>query len=200
VNAADEVRHLARDVQRFGLLSAASVVERYVDLVGATVGVTSAATAERPTDRPSDPSVDTDPTALVDSATRIADAYLGLLDATTRLVEPSTSARPCLLLEAVAPGGTTRATLWVHNDGPEPADALTVTMGALVAANGASLGPASVACTPSRLGGLRPHGSAQLDVTVHVPPDQPAGTYHGFVLVSLAPGDPVAVEVEVLSS
>lgn len=197
--AADGVRDLARDVQRFGLLSASSVVERYVDLVDRAVGGAPVAAAPGSSDRPSDPFMDGDMSALVDSATRVAQAYLGLLDAATGPAEPAAPAEG-LVLDAAQAGQVTQAPLWVHNPGTEPTGDLTVTMGVLVAADGASLNAASVWCAPARLDGVAPRGSAQLEVRVQVPHDQPAGIYHGFVLVSLAPADPIQVTVEVLAS
>ncbi|MGB9375203.1 MAG: hypothetical protein WCA82_13725 [Jiangellales bacterium] len=197
--AADGVRHLARDVQRFGLLSAASVVERYVDLVDRTMsGAPQAgAPATGVSDRPSGPSMDRDTSVLVESATGVAEAYLGLLDAAARLAEPFTPTTG-LVLDPVQPGGGSQASLWVHNPGDEPTEGLTVTMSALVSADGASLDGTAATCTPSRLDSIAGRGSARLDVRVDVPHDQRPGEYHGLVLVSLAAGEPISIRLQVV--
>lgn len=196
MSAADGVRQLARDVQRFGLLSATSVVERYVELVDTSV-VGAPLGGGAPAQQPADPFSGGDSRALVDSVTRIAEACLGLLDAASRAAVASSS-EPGLVLDPVTPGGTTQAWLYVHNPRVEPTGDLVVSHGALVAAEGVSLGAASVSCSPSRLAPISPHGSARVLVQVDVPPDQPSGTYHGFVLVSVAPGEPISVKVRVL--
>jgi hypothetical protein len=187
-------------VQRFGLLSAASVVERYVDLVDRTMGGApqTSASAPRASDRPAGPFMDRDTSVLVESATGVAEAYLGLLDAAARLAEPSTPTTG-LVLDPVQPGGWTQASLWVHNPGDEPTQGLTVTMSALVTADGASLDGASATCTPSRLDSITGRGSARLDVRVDVPHDQRPGEYHGLVLVSLAAGEPISIRLEVVA-
>lgn len=193
----DGVRDLARDVQRFGLLSATSVVERYVDLVDQAVGKATTPAPSRPGDRPWDPLLGGDTSALIDSATRVAEAYLGLLDAASSMTQRDAAAAR-LVLAAVRPGATSQAPLYVHNPGSDPSGALTVTMGSLMAADGACLREPSVRCVPARVEGIAPHGSVRLDVSVHVPSDQPPGIYHGVVVSSLAPAEPIGIMVEVL--
>lgn len=192
--AADGVRHLARDVQRFGLLSATTVVERYVDLVDRALG---GPPTQPFVERPSSAGADGDATALVDSVARLAETYLGLLDAATRLVGPSPSS-PGLVMTPVEPGGRSDSALWVHNSGTELTRAVTVTMSPLVSADGACIDATSARCTPARLTGIAAGGSAQLNVAVDVPFDQRPGVYHGLVLVSLAAEEPMPVALEVL--
>ena len=199
--AVDGVRDLARDVQRFGLLSATSVVERYVELVDRAISTAPVAGDPQPTDRPdrpSDPLGDGDPTALVDSAARVADAYLELLQATARQPRP-TGSGDRLVLDAVPPGSTAQAPLYVHNPGPDPTSELTVVVGSLVTAGGACLSASSVSCAPARVDSIGTFGSVRLDVTVQVPSEQPPGTYHGFAVGSLCPEEPLRVTVEVLA-
>ena len=141
--------------------------------------------------------MDRDTSALVDSAARVAEAYLGVLEAAARLAEPSTPSIG-LVLDPIQPGGTRQAPVWVHNPGDEPTEGLTVTMSALVTAEGASLDGDRARCTPSRLDRIAARGSAQVDVRVDVPRDQRPGMYHGLVLVSCAAGEPISVRVEVL--
>lgn len=195
--AASGVRDLARDVQRFGLLSASSVVDRYIDLVDAAVGRTPATAAPPASERPSREFEDADTTALVDSAARVAEAYLGLLDAAAQAAT-SASTTAGLVLDPGRPGEVVRSLLWVHNPGAEPTGAMTLTVGSLVAAGGASLAASRVDCDPSEVDSIDARGSIQLEFRVQVPNDQPPGTYHGIVVCSLAPTEPMRVAVEVL--
>lgn len=199
--AADGARHLARDVQRFGLLSAASVVDRYVDLVDRALGRSPAAATSTPSaNRPAAAFMGTGTDPLVDSTTRVAEAFLGLLDAATLMLAADRSTEEGLVLGPVPPGDTTQSVLWAHNPAAEPTSDVTVTLGPLVAAEGGSMGADAATCTPERLEGIAAGGSARLDVRVDVPHDQRPGTYHGLVLVSLAPQAPISVRVQVLST
>ncbi len=198
--AVDGVRDLARDVQRFGLLSASSVVDRYLDLVDRAVGGAPAETAPQP-GRPTDPFTDGDVSALVESAARVAQTYLGLLEAATKITEPTARVTAVtLVLDAVRPGDVAQGAIWVHNPGPEPTRGSMVTISALVGAHGACLDATRVGCVPSEVPAIAPGESAQVDVSVRVPDDQPPGHYHGVVIGSLSPGRPIQVSVEVLAS
>ena len=195
--AASGVRDLARDVQRFGLLSASSVVDRYIDLVDRAVGGGPAAPSPHPSDRPSEQAGDGDMSALVASAARLAEAYLDVLEAAAQTTETS-AATEVLTLDAGRPGEMLQSPLWVHNPGLEPSSAMTLTVGPLVASGGATLDATSVACVPGDVRSIGPRESVRLEVTVAVPSDQQPGVYHGFVVSSLAPSVPMRVTVEVL--
>lgn len=195
--AASGVRDLARDVQRFGLLSASSVVDRYVDLVDRAVGGWPAAPSPHPSERPSEQSGDGDTNALVASAARLVEAYLDVLEAAAQTTDPS-AATEVLTLDVGRPGEMLQSPLWVHNPCLEPSGAMTLTVGPLVASGGATLDATRVACVPGDVSSIGPLESVRLEIAVEVPSDQPPGVYHGFVVSSLAPSEPMRVTVEVL--
>lgn len=199
------LRGMARDVQRFGLLSASDVVERYVHLVERTAdGARAPASAGRGAGTPAqgvpwaDGFAGTDTTALVESVTAVANSYLSLLDEATRLASPPADAHDAVVLPAARPGETTHAPVWVHNPAADPTGPATMTLTPLVSARGAHLDAASVRCQPSLLDGIDPGGSLQVDVVVRVPLEQPSDIYHGLLLSSLAVDGPMPVRVEVM--
>lgn len=184
MSAAETARRLVEDVQRLGLHSATSVVERYAVAVEQALGLDPRAGADAPPD----------PSALVDVSARMAQAYLGLLDGVAGLV----GRRPAGALEAVElpaapPGGTSTATLWVHNGTVDPVE-VRVRPGPLVSAHGASLPAAAVTVEPPSVT-VWAGGRAAVRLHVTVPGAQPEGTYHGFALSPSA--GPVALRLDV---
>jgi hypothetical protein len=177
VSAADAARRLVEDVQRLGLHSASSVVERYALAVEQAVGLDPGAGVRPPTD----------PDALVDATARMARAYLGLLDGLAGLADRPGRPRRDLEtvpLPATRPGASARVSLWVHNGTAGPVDAV-VRIGPLVSAEGGVL--------PTEAAGLEPTsvavpaaGRAEMRLRVDVPGDQPTGTYFGVALSPVA--------------
>ena len=72
-------QHLIGDVQRFGLLSAAAVVDRYAELI-------DRATRDESFRSPPLPADERGTGWMVDSAARIADTYLSLVDTIAELI------------------------------------------------------------------------------------------------------------------
>lgn len=194
------LRGMARDVQRFGLLSASDVVERYVDLVSRAVSGGPADPGWSADQRMSsaDGFAGTDTAALVEAVSQVADSYLAMLDEVTRLASPPTDGHDAVVLPDTRPGETAQAPVWVHNPTAHPTGPATMTLTPLVSARGSHLDVASVRCQPSLLDGIDPGGSLQVDVVVQVPLEQPSGIYHGLLLSSLAVDGPMPVRVEVM--
>jgi hypothetical protein len=78
-------QHLIGDVQRFGLLSAAAVVDRYTEIINRVTRDASFRLEPLPAD-------ERGTGWMVDSAARLAEAYLSLVDTTARLI--GTRAKP----------------------------------------------------------------------------------------------------------
>ena len=190
-DGADPVRHLVRDVQRFGLLSAVTVVDRYLDVLDRAMG-------EAPLVSPRLASEEGDTAWLADSAARMADSWLRVLDATARLVlaaaEPG---RDILVLPTTQPGCSSEAALWVNNPTDVPVAAVDLHATTLVSGNGPGLPAEAVSLAPTRVAPVEPGTSREVRVTVEVPPGQPAGQYHGLLLSSAAPDEPIRIRVRV---
>lgn len=197
-------RPSAADVQRFGLLSAATVVARYAQAVD------RALSGDGTTWLGAEPNgvVDTrrlvegaaDPQWLVDVAARVAEGFLRLLDAGASLVErtqaaATPTAEEVLELPAAAPGGTSDATLWLHHSAGAPVS-VTLRVTPLMSGEGHLVPTQAVECRPDRLDHLVADGSCAVCIHVAVPVHQPEGRYHGLVVGSIAP-DPVRLVLEV---
>ena len=183
--AADEgTRDLVGDVRRFGLYSAATVVDRYVALVDRAITHDPVATV---------PSASGDGGRLADSAVRAVDAFLRLLDGTTGLAGDGGA----LVLPPALPGSGSAASLWVHNTTSSPSPALELHVTSLVSADGSHLGVDRVSFSPTGAGPVAAGTSREVRVRVLVPPDQPAGHYQGLVVTSAAPSEPMALRLEV---
>ena len=192
------IRPSAADVQRFGLLSAATVVARYAQVVDRAISGDGTTWLGAPPDGVVDPRglVDgaADPQLLVDGA------FLRLLDAGAALVEraqaaAAPTAEEVLALPASAPGGTSEATLWVHGS-TETAVTVALHVTPLVSGEGHLVVTPAVQCRPDRLDSLAAGASCAVGIHVAVPARQPAGRYHGLVVASHAP-EPVRVVLEV---
>jgi hypothetical protein len=190
------VRRLAGDVQRFGLLSAATVVDRYVDAVDRTMRGTPSA---RPPGRP-DTRAGAD-AELAASVAGLAQAYADAVAGAARVVTPST--RPDdgsgVSLGAARPGGSAQTSLWLHNPTGGALVGALASTSTLLAAGGAVLDAAAMTLDPAVLPPVPPGGTAELRVRVQVPLGQAPGTYHGLVLVSAAPEQPLPIRVQVVS-
>lgn len=200
MTAADEADRnaleLISDVQRFGLLSATSVVDRYAGLVDRAVGARPPLDGRRG-------SVDPDEERLLDSVTRAADSYVRLLDAAGALVGDASPVRSAaggperVTLPAARPGTSCATVLWVHNPTSASSGPMTVTATTMTSATGSVVPVGAVSVSPSAVEPLAAGSSSQLRLHVDVPRDQPAGRYHGLVLVSAAPEEPLSVSLDV---
>ena len=171
----ETAKSLAHEVQRYGLMSAALVVNRYAAAVDSVIGGEAGRRWS-------------------------AETLLRLLDAGAALVEQTraatTSASDDVLeLPLVPAGGCGEAPVWVHNP-TEVAVDVELLAPPLVAGDG-SLLPVAVA---GRVGGRRisltAGASQEVTVGVTVPPTQRAGHYHGL-LVGSSMSQPVRITLEV---
>jgi hypothetical protein len=200
-DAAHGARHLIGDVQRFGLLSAAAVVDRYVELVDRAI-IDPLATGRPPDER--------DAAWLVDGAARMTEASLRLLDGVAGMMPgggpgggPGATAgdgaggSDGLVLPPTPAGSSTQTSVWVHNPTSSPTAAVDVYVTSLVASNGYSVPVAAVSFLPARVDPVPPGGGREVRLHVDVPADQPPGLYHGLVLSSVTPDEAISVRLHV---
>jgi hypothetical protein len=190
VTAAPDVRDLVGDVQRFGLFSAASIVDRYAEMV-------DRALAREPLPPLQD---EGGPDRRADGAAEVTQAWLGLLEtAALQLRDGAALPRPMetLALPPAGAGQGSEASLWVHNTASSPSAEVDLHTTGLVSSRGGRIPSAAVSLVPDRLPGLEPGTSREVCLRVHVPDSQPAGHYHGVVVISAAPGEPMALRLEV---
>ncbi|HLF43260.1 MAG TPA: hypothetical protein VJA46_07015 [Acidimicrobiia bacterium] len=194
--AARRARHLIGDVQRFGLLSAATVVDRYTDMVDRAISDDRLGSAPSPSDG-------LDPGWLVDGAARVAEAYLRFLEATAVLVASRAEGGDAapemerILLPTARPGSSSETSLWVHNPTPAPLGDIDIEVTGLMSSNGVTIPTEAVLASPQRIERLDASSSREFRLRVDVPRDQRVGSYHGLVLISESPGEPIALQLEV---
>ena len=180
-------------VQSFGLHSAAAVVDRYAEIVDRVLS----------RDALTPPPVGPDDGAdgrLVDGAVRVAEAWARLLDTTTTLVldgAPRDATIESVVLPPAAPGRTTEASLWLHNTTSSSVPGLALRGTGLSASSGRGIPADAVALVPDRFGVLAAGTSAEVRLRVLVPVGQPPGRYHGLVMISAIPSEPVALRLDV---
>jgi hypothetical protein len=178
-------RELVGVVQRFGLFSAASVVDRYAEIVDRAIARDLAPPPGQP---------------RADVAGRLTQAWLRLLDvATAQLGDGGVRPPPpeTLVLPPAAPGLGTGASLWLHNTTSSPAPAIEFHATALLSTTGRTIPSDAVSLVPGRLDLVPAGTSREVRVRVRVPAGQPAATYHGMVVTTAAPTEPMAVTLEV---
>jgi hypothetical protein len=196
VTSARGAQHLIGDVQRFGLLSAAAVVDRYTEIIDRATRDDSFRLAP--------PSADERGTDwMVEGASRIVEACLTLLDSTAMLIAnraiPDT-AKPeieRLVMPVVRSGFSSETSVWVHNSTSSSATGIDLHLTSLTASNGVSIPVAAVSLSPERLHVVDAGTSLEVRLRVDVPADQPAGHYHGLVLISVTPLELLALHLEV---
>lgn len=182
---------LADDVQRFGLLSAAAVVDRYRQLVDGAVAPAEAGLVS---------GLElAEPSWLVDRASRLASGYLRFLEAAAAAIPPvdPVTAMEQVVVPAVPAGSGGEVSLWLHNTTAMASASIEIHCTALMSTGAGSIPTAAVTVTPERLDRLEPGSSAQLRLRVEVPADCEPGRYFGLVHHSLSPDEPLAVELEV---
>jgi hypothetical protein len=183
---------LAGEVQRFGLFSAAAVVERYIAVVDRAIRH-EPDFSDTP---PGDPAA-----ALLDGAGRAVDAGMTLLDDLTSVLartrRQGRSATPDeLVLPAAVPGACSEVTVWVHNPTDAPVTDVRLRATSLVASSGALPGDA-VAVSPEVLRVVEPGTVGEIRLVLTVPADQPAGDYQGLVLSSVDGTRPIGLTLSV---
>jgi hypothetical protein len=190
------VRHLIEDVQRFGLFSAATVVDRYTAMVDRAI------VDDRITSQPS--SWDgLDPGSLVDRAARLGEAYLRFLETTAVIASRAGGGEPrpemeTLVLPPARPAGSSETSLWIHNPTSAASTGIEVAVTGLISSKEATIPAQAVWISPQRFDRLDPSTSREIRLRIDVPRDQSAGLYFGLVLISEVPGDhiPLVLKVE----
>jgi len=173
-------RDLVRDVQRFGLFSAALVVDRYTEIVDRTIAG--------------------DPLLLGVDLPDGQQAVLGLVDAVTAVLRTGTPPGPpggTLVLPPASAGTGSEFALWLHNTTSATVPVVELHGTDLVSSSGHRIAAGGVELVPNRVDTLAAESSREVRLRVSVPPGQPAGLYHGLVLNSAASADPTAVRLEV---
>jgi hypothetical protein len=189
-------QHLIVDVQRFGLLSAAAVVDRYTEIIDRATRDASLRLPPLPADEPG-------AGWMVDSAARIAEACLSLVDTTAALfasrakLDAVLPEMERLALPPTSSGFSSETSLWVHNPTPSSAGAIDFHMTSLISSNGRSIPVAAVSFSPKRLDVVDARTAREVRLRVDVPAGQPAGHYHGLVLISAAPFEPIGLHLDV---
>jgi hypothetical protein len=192
-----EAQHLIGDVQRFGLLSAAAVVDRYTELIDRATRDDSFPSAPLPAD-------ESGTGWIVDGAARIAAAYLSLIDTMTGLIPNRATADTAvpnmerLILPPTHPGFGSETSLWVHNSTSSSSAGVDLHTTNLISSNGVSIPTASVSFSPERLDVVDAGTAQEVRLRVDVPAGQPAGHYHGLVLISaVPPSEPITLHLDV---
>lgn len=170
---------LVAQVRRFGLMSAASVVDRYATLVEQALG--------------------TDPTRLGlpdEHPSPLEEALTALGDLLASARGPSGDAVERVELPATPVGSSSSVTLWLHNPSPEPGSGLSVRCTGLVRADGRP-GPApSVEVAPAGVT-VPAGGSAGFLLEARVPDGLEPGLYLGLAVPAPVQGDPVVIVLRV---
>ena len=184
-------RYLIGDVQRFGLLSAAAVVDRYTQII-------DRATRDASFPATSAPAEEFGTGWMADSAARVAEAWVGLIESTSSLIMTSTGTAQLerVVLPATSTGSRSEISLWVHNPTASPA-AVDFHATSLTSSIGVSMPADAVSFRPEQLDVVEVGQAREVRLRADVPVGQPAGTYHGLVLISVAPGESIAVALEV---
>jgi hypothetical protein len=185
-------RDLVGEVQRFGLFSAAAVVDRYAEIVDRAIS--------REGPAPAPPGDDGRSGRLVDTAAEVTGAWVRLVDATSSLLRSDAAhvdAPPTLDLPGAAPGHDVAASFWIHNTTPSGAPAIDLQMSGLTASSGHRIPADALSLVPARVDLLAAGTSQEVRLAVAVPAAQPAGCYLGLVVTSAAPSDPLVVRLEV---
>jgi hypothetical protein len=185
-------RDLIGEVRRFGLYSAATVVDRYVEIVDRAIsrdGLVPAPARE-----------DAGAGWPADTAVQVAAAWLRLLDSTSALLRTEAAREPAaatLVLPAVGPGRVSEVSFWIHNTTSSPASDVVLHATPLMSSTGDALPAEAVTLVPSRLDLLPAGTSREVRLRALVPAGQPAACYLGMLLTSAAPSEPMVVRLEV---
>jgi hypothetical protein len=195
--AASRALHLMADVQAFGLVSAASVADRYLETVDRYLAQ-DPPTAPTPTGLSADPS-------LAEVAGRMAEACARSLDLVSTVLSRGEGpgngiARvEVVTLPPTPPGSTTEGSVWVHNPTATPADVELRATG-LVSAAAGSVPDDAVVLAPEPAQRVEPGGTSEVRIRVSVPRGTEAGHFHGLVMSTLTPAEAIPFRLEVLAA
>jgi hypothetical protein len=189
------VSGLVGEVRRFGLLSAAAVVDRYTRLVDQAL--------EQPSIAGGSSAMWADPSWLVERASSLAGAYLRFLDGAGSLLVPQSDAGQQTMVEMVTlspvrVGGTSEGSLFVHNPTAEWGRGISVEVAPLVSASGGLIGPDSMQIDPSVID-LGPSSSVEVRLRVTPPENVAPGRFFGTARISIAPEDLVLIELPLVA-
>lgn len=186
--------HLFGDVQRFGLRSAALVVDRYTGVVDR---VLAAAVPEPslpfPDGATTDEGIPEEPVRLLKTLAQALESAAAALSGATARDDASADV---LVLPPVTPGAVGEGALWVHNPTPSPVTCLQVHATDLVSPAGDRLDAGTF--SPPAVDRVEAGGSREIRLRVAVPAGAPPAQYHGLVLLSAAPDEPMTVRLHVL--
>ena len=178
---------LMRDVRRFGLQSAASVVDRYVDVIERHLnGEQSLGPVE----------------AFATRADSALDGFTGSTwQAGLRLLEaigrPGADLAGTLRLPPAAPGTSSEASFWIHNL-TSAVVASEFYASVLVSPSDDRIPASAVSFLPSTVGSLEAGGSRQVVVRASVPPDQLPGRYRGLLMGTATPDGTLTLLLDVV--
>jgi hypothetical protein len=186
---------LSEDVQRFGLLSAAAVVDRYRQLVDRAMDdVEGDDTITGGLER-------VDPSWLVDRAARLAGGYLRFLESAASAL--GSRSKPAgverLAMPPARPGESAEGSLWVHNPTGASIKAIQLVSTALVSVGNEVIPEDRVIFRPAEIDPVGPGGSAEIGLRVEVPPGASPGRYLGLIHLLDPNDDPIAVDLEVVA-
>jgi hypothetical protein len=189
-DGAQGARHIIGEVQRFGLLSAASVVDRYVEIVNREslgdplrhVREALGGTSE----------------GSVGGAARMLEAGLQALDASARLISDAVAAgTEALVLPPTEPGRASEASVWIHNRTSSLVASVQLHATILVSAEESSIPGDAVRFQPDEAVEVEPGTCREVAVRVSVPDGQPLGLYHGLLVGSGAPDGAITLRLAV---
>ncbi len=186
----DAAAHIIGEVQRFGLLSAAAVVDRYVEIVNREK-------VRHPlADVPERLAGGTEGTGR--GAAAMLSAGLHALDAAARLVSdvlaPGTET---LVLPRARPGADAEASVWVHNRTSSVVASVELRATVLISTEENTIPGDAVTFHPQGAVVLEPCTCREVSVRVSVPEAQPPGLYHGLLTGSGAPDGAVTLSLAV---
>jgi hypothetical protein len=189
-DAAQGASHVVSEVQRFGLLSAAAVVDRYIEIVNrGMVGDPFRHVRE---------AVDITATGPVDGAARMLEAWLQALDTAARLIpEAIAPGTEILVLPRTEPGHACEASMWIHNRTTSLVASVELHSTILVSPEALTIPVDTVTFLPQATVVVEPGTCREVTVRVRVPQGQPPGQYHGLVLGSAAPDGAISLLLEV---
>ena len=183
-------RHIIGEVQRFGLLSAASVVDRYVEIVNRESLGDPLQQAREALSGTSDGSVA--------GVARMLEAGLQALDASARVISDAVAAgTEALVLPATEPGRASEASVWIHNRTSSLVASVQLHATILVSAEESSIPGDAVRFRPDEAVLVEPGTCREVMVRVSVPEGQPLGLYHGLLVGSGAPDGAITLRLAV---
>ena len=182
--------HIIGEVQRFGLLSAASVVDRYVEIIKRESLGDPLRHAREALGGTSEGSLG--------GAARMLEAGLQALDTSARLISDAVAAgiEP-LVLPPTEPGLTSEASVWIHNRTSSLVSSVQLHATVLVSAEESSIPGDAVRCRPEEAVLVEPGTCREVMVRVSVPEGQPLGLYHGLLVGSGAPDGAITLRLAV---